>query len=217
MRKQHFLILTILLLIGFISCESDTASEIEIESTNEYCINRILNNPDSIILPEAELSFIKTLFNANHISFNNYQFYSLQKDELGYHHIRCRQFINNLDVFSNVLFFHFDSNGNYSSQSGTIINETLPDPKPSMNEKNVVEKFLSELNKDGFHSNNTEAIKSGCFDCELGYYNLNAGKSFTVNNFARVWKVKSKNREYPYAIINDSNGSVIYYDNGIRY
>ncbi len=209
MKKHFFLILGISILIGLLSCE-------RVSTKNEYCVRRILNNPDSIILSETDLNFTKSLFSANHLSINHYQFYALEKDESGCH-VECRQFIKNLNVFSNELIFHFDSFGKYTSLTGYIIDEALPASRPSMHQNSVIDKFISEINKDGFYAESIEEFKSDCFDCELGYYNLNVGTGSTVSKFTRVWKVNPKDNQYPNAIINDLNGSIIYYDNGFRY
>lgn len=203
-----YIILSISLFIGLPSCEKPT--------TNEYCIKRILKNPSSIVLSETDLNFTKSLFDANHLSFSRYLFYNLQNDELGKHHVRCWQYINSLVVFSNELIFHFDSDGHYYYLSGKIIDEITLGVKPSMSANSVVDIFISELSNDRFVYNNLNEIKSICYDCELGYYDLNVGTSYTESKFTRAWKVKLSENDYPYAIINDLTASVIYYDNGIR-
>ena len=55
---------------------------------------------------------------------------------------------------------------------------------------------------------------------EFGYYDLNSGTGNIIENIIKGWKVTLKNSvepfEYPLAYYQDNNGTLIYYDNGIR-
>ena len=86
-----------------------------------------------------------------------------------------------------------------------------------MKQNDVIEMFLNDLNQDNNYFGNKDDIKQGCYDIEFGYFDLNAGISYSASNFTKAWKVKPKDKQYPYAFINDMTSTTIYYDNGIRY
>ena len=183
---------------------------------NFYCVNTIKNSQTNTTLSKSEMDVVKYLFNRNQLDYTKYQFYSFQEDELGYHHIRCFQFANNLLVFTSDVIFHFDKNDNYYFLSGDLINTINLNTKPSMKQDNVVEKFVNEIKQDGYYVENIEII-SDCFDLDFGYYDLNAGISYVDAKFTKAWKINLTNKKYPFAYINDENSELIYYDNGIRF
>jgi len=210
MKTSKIIIIGISLFIGIISCKKDTPK-------NDYCIRRIVTNPDTCIISEENLNTIKTLFESNHLDYSKYQFFKFVTDDFGGHHAGCYQFIHDLKVFSNTLIFHFNQAGNYYSLSGDIIEDIPLNAIPSMNQKYVVDKFLIELSKDHLYAGSKEEISHGCFDVEFGYYDLNAGAGLVEKKFTKAWRVKPKNNKCPVAYINDMTSGVIYYDNGIRY
>jgi Zn-dependent metalloprotease len=210
MMTVRVIILGIFLLIDGVPIEKD-------KDGNDFCVNKVLDNPNTIIISEEELIVVKPLFESNRIDYSNYLFYKLQTDELGYHHVRCYQFINNLKVFTNDLIFHFNQAGKYYYLSGNLITKIDLNPESSMIQNNVIKKYLNELNNDDCYTGNKEDIIKGCFDVEFVYYNLNAGISNADKNFTKAWKVKPKSKKYPFAYINDMTSNTIYYDNGIRY
>lgn len=208
--KSKTIIILISLCFGILSCEQD-------ETENFHCVNTIRNSAATVILSESELGTIKSLFDYNRLDFNKYQFSSLQNDELGYHHIRCNQFVNSLRVFTDDLIFHFDQNDKYYSLSGDIIEKIDLNTKTSMDYDSVVEKFLHLIEQDNTYIGDKKEIINNCFDLEFGYFDLNAGISYSDENFTKAWKIKLTNKDYPYAYINDENSETISYDNGIRY
>jgi Zn-dependent metalloprotease len=181
-----------------------------------YCIKTIQNSPGTTVLSKSEMDEIKNLFSRNQLDFKKYQFTRFQKDELGHRHVRCYQFANNLIVFTSDAIFHFDNNGKYYTLSGELVNAISLDKNPSMSRDEVVEKFMGNIEQDGFNQGNNELISS-CFDVEFGYYDLNAGISYADEKYVKAWKIKPRNSEYPFAYINDESSEIIYYDNGIRF
>jgi Zn-dependent metalloprotease len=208
--KARIIIIGISLCISLVSCE-------QYKAENAYCVNRIHNSLTTIILPQNQIDSIKFLFDYNHLDYTKYQFYSLQDDELGYHHVKCHQFKNNLRLFTNDLIFHFNEKNNYYFLSGELIEKVSLDSRSTMNYDSVVAKFLYALDQDKDFFGDKKIIKNNCFDIEFGYYDLNTGISNASENFAKAWKIKPTNRDYPYAYINDMNSVIIGYDNGIRY
>lgn len=182
---------------------------------NKTCSDIIKGKPDHLISSQ-DLNTVKSLFKLNNLSLDNFQVYRLQKDELGHHHVRCYQFVNDLHVLSNDVIFHFDPTGHYYFLSGEIIQAINISPTPHSDQSAVIELFLNRVENDDIN-NNLQEFKNGCFSCELGYWDLNAGISYTDVNFRLAWRVKPEGNDYPLAIINDSENQIIYYDNGIRY
>lgn len=198
-------IIILLILFHFISCEND-----------KYCSYIIKGKQDHLISGQ-DLKVVKLLFEWNHLSLNNFQVYRLQNDELGHRHVRCYQYVNDLNVFSDEVIFHFDSNNHYYFLSGEIISKIDIAPIPEMDQCAVVELFLNRMADDEFYGANLNEFENGCFSCELGYWDLNAGISYTDQDFRLAWRVRQNGHEYPVAIINDTENKLIYYDNGIRY
>jgi hypothetical protein len=204
------IIIGISLCFSFISCE-------KYENESQYCVNKIHDSVTTNSLPQNQIDSIKYLFDYNHLDYTKYQFYSFQLDELGYHHVKCYQFKNNLKLFTNDLIFHFNEKNSYYYLSGKLIEKVSLDSKSTMNYNSVVTKFISALDQDKDFFVGKEIIKNDCFDLEFGYYDLNTGISNSLENFTKAWKIKPTNKDYPYAYINDMNSVVIGYDNGIRY
>jgi len=202
---------------------------------NYYCANTIENSPANTDLSKSEMDVVKYLFKRNKLNYNKYQFTRFQKDELGYHHIRCFQFVNGLMVFTSDVIFHFDQNDNYYYLSGDLINTINLNTRQSMIQDEVAEMFINIVKHDEIYLEyleflveiakvdktveviRIEDIIEGCFDFEFGYYDLNAGSSYTYEKYTKAWKIKSSKYDYPFAYINDNNSEIIYYNNGIEF
>jgi Zn-dependent metalloprotease len=224
---KKWIIITVSLCFSFLSCKKEG-------SENSDCVNIIINSPAITILSESEMNVIKYLFNHNQLDYTKYQFTKFQEDDLGHRHVRCYQFANSLIVFTSDAIFHFDKNDNYYYLSGDLIKTINLNTKPSMKQDDVIRKYIDTVKHDEdflmwlnllvemakvdetVEVITLEDVIEGCFDVEFGYYDLNAGMSYTNENFAKSWKIKPTNSEYPCAYINDENSEIIYYDNGLR-
>ena len=191
------------------SCNKESNAN---DDENSDCMKIIQNSPETINLSKSEMDVIKNLFNRNQLDYKKYQFFRLQKDELGYHHVRCYQFLDNLRYFNDYLIFHFDKNDSYYYLSGRLLINTINmDSKPSMNQDDVVEKFINTLLQDN-NIGYKEDIINGCFEIEFGCLDL----SYPDENFVKAWRINPTESFYPFAYIIDET-SEIYYDNGIRH
>jgi len=179
---------------------------------NSTCVEVIQNSTFAGNLTESEMYVIKSLFESNRMDFSKYHFYQLDKDDLGFHHVKCFQLINNLKVFSEELIFHFNKNNENYLTSGNVINSLKLDDKQSLNKNKAVEIFLGKITQEKA-SMVDKNIQKGCFEVEFGYYGLDGSKG----KFVKVWKVKPKGKDHPYAYINDDNSEIVYYDNGVRF
>jgi Zn-dependent metalloprotease len=197
-------IFVLLIFISLVSCE-----ELKI------CTDEIKGKPENNLIVESDFNTVKSLFSTNGLSLDNFLVYRLQKDELGYKHVRCYQYVNNLQVFSDDVIFHFNAQNKYYFLSGETINGIDISSDPNMNRSEAVELFLKTADEDGRYTRNS--LKDECFQCEIGYYDLNAGISYASHNFRLAWKIKCEDSDFPFAYINDTDKSMIYYDNGIRY
>jgi Zn-dependent metalloprotease len=214
------MILLIVICIGVISCDKDLAdgSDYYDDYDGAYCVNTIKSSPASTILPESEMETIRRLFDRNQMDHTKYLFYRLQKSETGQYHVRGWQFANNLSVFQSDVIFHFDPSGEYSSLSGHLVSDINLDAKPRMKRDEVIEKFIDEARQDRYlymQDVSPENLKDCCFDIEFGYYDLNGGIPNTDENYIKAWKVQLSEGGYPFAYVNDGNGGIVYYFNGV--
>ena len=179
---------------------------------NSGCVTVIQNSLTTPVLPESEMNVIKSLFAANRMDDTKYQFYRLDKDDLGFTHVRSYQYVNGLRVFSADLIFHFNQNGAYYLLTGNLINSTGLDARPSLNPQKVAEIFSQRIGQEKA-SMVDATVSKGCFEIEFGY----AGLDNSNEKFAKVWKAKPAGKDSPFAYINDDTSEIIYYDNGVRY
>jgi Zn-dependent metalloprotease len=205
--KKRTIFLAISLCFCLASCKKDNF---------RYCVNFVKDSPGTTVLSKSEMDIVKSLFNRNQLDYTKFRFTRFIKDEYGTN-VRGYQFVNDLRVFTSDVIFDFDKNDRHVYLAGNLINTINLNTKPSMKRDNAVEKFIDTLKQDPFNFYDKEEIIEGCFDVEFGYYDLNVGISYSDEKFTKAWKIKPKNRDYPYAYINDTNSDVIGYDNGIRW
>ncbi len=198
--KKLTVIITILLSAGMLN-----------NSCKTQCIQTIQSSPNDLLLPAFDLKNIKTLFASNKIDEANYQFYRLDRDELGFSHVRCYQFVDKLKVFSEELIFHFNQSGEYYLLSGAIIRTTGLDAKPSLRRDRAVKIFTQKLAEEK-NPMIDGTLAKGCFDVEFGCIALDD----TNQKFAKAWKVKPADKTHPYAYINDDTSEIIFFDTGMR-
>lgn len=200
--------ITIFLVVFFQSCTKHQDCD-----DSEFFYQMVQGKPKDHLVTDLELNTIESLFNSNNLNIDNLLFYKLQTDKSGMYHAKCYQYVNNLKLFSNDLIFHFDSEGNYTTLSGDPISEIYIGKEPSMKICEVIIIFLDNIKSIPF--NNT--LISDGFLCELGYYDINGGTGNAVKNFQLAWRINPSNKVFPYAIINDYEKKLIYFDDGIRY
>jgi hypothetical protein len=179
------------------------------------CPDVIKGKPENNIVSEADFNTINSLFSGNNLNIEIFLPYRIQSDELGHKHVRCYQYVNNLQVFSDEVIFHFNAQNQYYSLSGEIISGINKSPDSGMSRKDAERLFLKLADEDGRYS--SKDLNDKCLQCELGYYDMNAGTGTGAHDFKLAWKIKPEDSDYPYAFINDTDKLGIYYDNGVRY
>ena len=197
-------IAVLLIFISLISCED-----------SKFCTDLIKGKPDNNLIVESDFNTVKSLFSTNNLRLDNFLVYRLQNDQVGHKHVKCYQYVNNLQVFSDDVIFHFNEQNKYDSLSGEIISGINISSDPKMSKNGAMKLFLELVDDDGYYTSNS--LKDECFQCEIGYYDLNAGTGNETHNFKLAWKIQREDSDYPFAYINDTDKSKIYYDNGLRY
>lgn len=180
------------------------------------CPKLIMGKPDGHLVDDRELKTIKILFQASDLPYENYQFYGLQSNMSGQYLVSCHQYVNNLKLWTGDLFFHFDKDGKYESLTGEIVTAIDVGTSPSMDLSEVEARFLETVNDDRFYSN-SKRVANGCMICELVYYDLAKMEGGSTPDYVLAWLVKPEKSDYPYAIVIDSDQSVVSYNNGIIY
>lgn len=182
------------------------------------CSSLVIDNPATQLLSDQKLDTIKYLFNKNHLRTTSLQFFNYQESR-GYQNILFKyivayQFVNGLKVFTDYRGFEFGKNDSLVFMDGdTILSLNLP-KKPRLSLFQVRAIFSNAINTDGYKL--YSSMQDSCMNMEFGYYDLNAGTGNIIHKYTTAWKINPKNREYPYAFIDDLNVRLIYYDNGIR-
>lgn len=205
--KTKFLIWGGILFLGLMSCKKES---------NENCIVSVVDSPERMVVSEVDNNASKTLFTNNKIAYNNFQVYSyVPNNSLDHTAIICEQYVNGFKVFSNPLVFYFSLSGVYESRVGEIITKIALDTKPRMSQQEVVDVYKTAILKDEAISSIKGENLACCTTVEFGYYNLNQRTNDTTKNFVKSWKVLPQGKEFPEAYINDTNGTIIWYFNGI--
>jgi hypothetical protein len=198
-------VLISIILIQLFACENDNVN---------ICSDLIKGKPINHLISDQQLNTVQSLFKSNNLSLDKFLVYRLQGDDLGNTHVRCYQYINDLIVFTGEVIFHFDKYNHYYFTSGDIISSIDIKPYPLMNTWQVGKLFLQIIKNYGYNGDILKQYENGCFSCELGYYNLNAGISYASQNYRLAWKITPKDSQYPVAFINDSDNSLIDYFDG---
>ncbi len=152
------------------------------------CLNKTKDSQYSIFLSEPELNTIKSLFDQNHIDYNNYQFFKLKVDELGYHQLRCHQLAENSN--SDRMVSNYDKNYYYHFLSRNLIDFINLNKRLLRSQSEDEDNWLIELDEKDFCFNIDEEIFLACLELEFGYYDLNAGKGYMDEAYTLVWLVE---------------------------
>jgi len=171
----------------------------------------------SQLISDSAMAIVQGLFQKNNLSLSNLQVYRLQTENLGYHHVRCYQFYQGLNIFNNEVIFHFKNRDGYSSLSGELITSVTIDtvPKISVNVAGVW--FDSQIAHDSRYKDSLNSFRHQGFNAELGLYDLNSGVSNMPKNFVLAWKMNVANRRrgYPVGYVQADSLRLIYYFNGV--
>ena len=165
----------------------------------------------------TDLAKASELFLKNNIDVSKVAIVSFSTDRFGKVHVGCKQFYKDLRFIDGNLTYHFNETGKVMDRStidgstdiltsgGNPIGDIVISDKPGITMHDAASKVSAKM-------------KSRSFTAELGFKDLNAGTSNTERNFALVWRIMPKNAQvFPYAEINAQDGTVLHYDDGMRY
>lgn len=208
-NQTIFLVTIVLIFISLLSCEDDKS---------DNCINELIDSKNNVLISQNEFEMINTLNPSPYDIRNNIQIYNLidlNDDELK---IQCYQFSNDLKLFSDPLNYIYDSGVLQHYVGDTIGNSIKLNTVSDFNADQIVEIYKNQVNNDSNITDDTRiSTLKDCIDCEFGYWDLNVSTGDAEKDFVKAWKVNPTDQQYPYVIIGDSEGDIIYYDNGIRY
>jgi hypothetical protein len=201
MKSKETFLLSIILVFA-LGCSRDDENCIKIESLESA--TPYLTQPE-----QAKAEF---LFSFNNINYSSLQFVKLI-DDSPYINIKCYQFVNGLKVFTESLVYRFAGSGqSVGEPMGELISDINIGSESIMDSKSVVDVFLNKIKTDDPTNSNI----SGCFLLEFGYYDLNVSSGKLEHDFIKAWKVSKEGSGLPFGFIDDTNGTILYYDNGIR-
>ncbi len=209
MKGRNFLLIITSVLAVLSSCREEQMPQL-------YCSHDISASPDSLILADSDIAYIKSLFDSNHLSEANLQFYRLDSNLPGWHRVRCCQFIHNLKIFTNQLIFVFDEENKLSSVTGNYVSTLHLDSLPVSNIDDVIRKYIHAVKKDHHIPFEKQEITKNCFNYEFGYYDKNITRNKTRHNFTKAWKVTPEGFGFPVIYLEDKTLKTIYYDDGIK-
>lgn len=202
MRKTQILLLVLFL----VSCEK-----------KHDCPDIVSGLPEYEDITNQELGSISSLFILNGLNQENLHFSNLFIDEFGHRHASCYQYVNNLKILSGELVYHFNGLGKFYWLSGHYADIIDLGTVPDLAVADLKNIYRNSMDNDTYFSSSSKQIAEGCVVCELGYFNLNSGTEIETPLWCLAWNVHPDNADYPAAIINDSNGFLINYKNGINH
>ena len=212
MKKNNtrtFLISIVFIFISLISCEDEKS---------ENCVNEIIDSKENVLISQDEVETINALNRSPYDIQNNIQIYNIIDNSDNGLRVQCYQFSNDLKVFSNPIDYIYESGVFHHFLGDTIENSIELNTISDFNPNQIVDIYKNHIDKDSYISDDTRASAlKNCIDCEFGYWDLNISSGINEMDFVKAWKVNPTDKKYPYAIIGDSEGDIIYYDNGIRY
>jgi hypothetical protein len=203
-----------------------TRHDIDSLAEDNGCIERIIVPATAHVINNADKAVVDALFQNNNIDNSNFRY-------LGYRHdsvqtdfppflkfdqkvVRVDQYTNGLRILGGDMAFKFKSDV-FNFKSGYSTNGTYLNTTPHLSLSQVRKLFIDDI---GRFDHNAAKYKDNCFKAEFGYYNLNAGVGYSIENLVKAWKVTPKDvvypSEYPVGYYADDNGTRLYYFNGVQ-
>lgn len=190
------------------------------------CIERIIISATAHSIHVADIATVNNLFSSNGIDNSKFRYYWYVHDTFQTRYppytkydeqaVRVDQYANGARIFTGDLVYTFWNNS-FHYRGGNLTNGTSLDTVPKLSLGQIRKLFLNNIEQYDHAANK---FKDSCFKAEFGYFNLNAGISYSQEVLVKAWRVTPKNSffpsEYPVAFYQDNDGKPISYDNGIR-
>ncbi len=220
--KKYILTLTFTILILY-SCKKESAIQLQ---EDNGCIEKIIIPLTGHSINGADIPVANTLFTNNNIDNSKYRYYQYLHDSVQTYFppyskfdskvVKVDEYTNGLRIFTGQLVFEF-KNELFNFKAGLPTNGTTLNTTTNLTLGQLRKLFIDNIEQ---FDNKGNQYKDSCFKAEFGYFNLNAGISYSTENLIKAWRVTLKNSlspsEYPIAYYQDNDGKLIYYDNGIR-
>ena len=162
------------------------------------------------------LEVVQWLFEKNGLDLKRYQVKSFgmypeyaQNPQATYYGIRAGQVYKGLPIFLDDVGYGFNKNGDlvYRADRRLIYNMgTEFSEKPRISVDDAAQKAV-DAHPGSFAGNKLIT--------ELGFHNKHVGMS-SEPDYVLAWRITTGG-EWPFAIVDATNGEVLYYDDGIRY
>ena len=211
---KRLMIVVVIVMTTFISCKKNTLTA-NGDLENEVVKTSRIYNTQTPLVSASEWGSVQGLFQKNNLSLSNLQVYELQTSD-GFHYVRCYQFFQGLELFTNDVVFVFDRDDNYSSLGGELITNISIDAVVRTTMYDASTMFFGKIVQDYAYHDSLDSFRYRGFNAELGIYDLNAGIGATQKHFVPVWKITAANGlRYPIGYIRADSLHLIYYFNGI--
>ncbi len=208
---------------ALLSCREDAPVN-PLQNGNGCIERRVLRVTDHTIATPA-IPVVKNLFVRNGIDDGRYRYFQYSRDSTQTYFppyakfdskvVRVDQYVNGLRIFNAELAFGF-KNDAFSHQSGNPITSTALDTVPRLTIGQLRKRFIEDVER--FEQAGRQ-YQDTCLTAEFGYIVTNAGTGSAPASLIKAWRVTRKNAvypaEYPRACYRDSDGTRIYYDDGI--
>ena len=217
--SKYFLLPAILLYC----CACSKKETNDITLTDNGCVTVVAKKQIAHEITTADYTKTTQLFQKNNIDLNNLRFTHYSEEDLTvngstshYTHIWAIQYGNGLPFFYSERGYHFKDGISYFISGDKLT--------PAVNSASILSlsairatffKELKEYNQQ-YQFYNTTDFTTKCLSAELGYYELHTAASMSAKSIL-AWHVMPEGQPYPEAYINDSDGTVIYFFDGIFY
>jgi hypothetical protein len=220
---KHLLFGVVIFILALSACNKPAILELE---EDNGCIERIIVPVTGHGVSSADVATINSLFMNNGIDNSKYRYYQFFNDSVQTYFppyekfdqkvVKVDEYTNGLRIFTGQLVFQFRNNI-FNFKGGYPTGGTNLDTRPKLTLGQLRKLFITHIEQ---FDHKGDQYKDSCFKAEFGYFNLNAGTSYATENLIQAWKLTMRNSSwppaYPVAYYQDRNGSLIYYDNGIR-
>jgi hypothetical protein len=212
LNKVYIMNIKLAIIIAFFSITFKSCSLFK----DDYCIYEGYYTEYENTLSETEIERIKYLIPKAGLSLDSLNFYRYDITSLNTEKIWCYQYSNNLKVFSGKLVFVFEGEL-FQHCIGTIVEESIGlDRTYKLSPEIVLDLFIMQVEDDDKTDIDAIILKKECIKCERGYWDKSIGSGKPYTDYIKAWKVEIESTSSLYAIIDDENQEVQYYENGIR-
>jgi hypothetical protein len=220
--KTNYLTL-IIFILSLNSCTNDYLLSL---TEDNGCIEKIVIPVNAHSIIAADVSVVNELFLKNGIDNSNLRYFRYIHDSIQTLYppytkfdekvVKVDQYANGLRIFFSDMNYIF-KNGRINYIAGNPSKGTKLNTSSRLTLGQLRKLFIVAAEQD---DHKADQYKGVCLKAEFGYLDLNAGKPDYTEKLIKAWRITLRDSEYPseypVAYINDDDGKLISYDNGIR-